>query len=71
MDLDHSADNLITHKMINHSARCYVRGDVHTNSIESVWSVLKRSIHGTWHHVSPKHLRRYVDETTFRLNEGN
>ena len=32
---------------------------------------LKRSIHGTWHHVSPKHLGRYVDEATFRLNEGN
>ena len=39
--------------------------------MESVWSVLKRSIHGTWHHVSPKHLARYVDEVTFRLNDGN
>ena len=42
-----------------------------TNSIESVWAVLKRSIHGTWHHVSPKHLARYVNEVTLRLNEGN
>ena len=59
------------HKTINHSARQYVRGMVHTNSMESVWSVLKRSIVGTWHHVSPKHLARYVNEATFRLNEGN
>ena len=48
-----------------------IRGDVHTNGMESVWSLLKRSIHGTWHHVSPKHLGKYVNEATFRLNEGN
>ena len=56
---------------VNHGAGEYVRGDVHTNSIEAVWSIFKRSIHGTWHHVSPKHLGRYVNEATFRLNEGN
>ena len=39
--------------------------------MKSVWSVLKRSIHGTWHHVSPKHLGRYVDEAIFRLDDGN
>lgn len=60
-----------THETVNHGQGEYVRGEVHTNSIESVWSVLKRSIHGTWHHVSPKHLARYVNEATFRLNEGN
>ncbi|MDE0004800.1 MAG: IS1595 family transposase [Rhodospirillaceae bacterium] len=59
------------HDTVKHSASEYVRGEVHINSIESVWAVLKRSIHGTWHHVSPKHLRRYVNEATFRLNEGN
>jgi len=48
-----------------------VRGLIHTHGIESVWSVFKRSIHGTWHHVSFKHLQRYIDETSFRLNEGN
>jgi len=47
------------------------RGPVSTNSVESVWAVLKRGIHGVYHHVSPKHLGRYVDEFTFRLNEGN
>ena len=56
---------------VNHGAGEYGRGDVHTNSIEAVWSIFKRSIHGTWHHVSPKHLGRYVNEATLRLNEGN
>ena len=42
-----------------------------TNSIESVWAVLKRGIHGVYHQVSPKHLARYVDEFTVRLNEGD
>ncbi len=59
------------HDAVNHSAGEYVRDDVHTNSMESVWAVLKRSIHGTWHHVSPKHLHRYVNEATMRLNDGN
>ena len=59
------------HESVKHSAGEYVRGDIHTNSIESVWAVLKRSIHGTWHHVSNKHLDRYVNEAAFRLNEGN
>ena len=63
--------NQINHKAIKHSRGEYVRGDVHTNSVESFWAVLKRSINGTWHHVSPKHLRRYVDEASFRLNDGN
>ena len=61
----------ISDDRVNHGAGEYVRGDVHTNTIEGVWSVFKRSIHGTWHHVSPKHLGRYVNEATFRLNEGN
>ena len=42
-----------------------------TSSIESVWAVLKRGLHGVYHHASEKHLHRYVDEFTFRLNEGN
>ena len=47
------------------------QGPVSTKSIESVWAVLKRGIHGVYHHASPKHLSRYIDEFTFRLNEGN
>ena len=60
-----------THRTVNHGAGEYARGPVCTNSIESVWALLKRGIYGTWHHVSPKHLARYVDEVAFRLNAGN
>ncbi|MGL6209117.1 MAG: IS1595 family transposase [Paracoccaceae bacterium] len=58
------------HETINHGAGKYARDGVTTNSIESVWAVLKRGLHGVYHHASPKHLARYVDEFTFRLNEG-
>ena len=59
------------HETVNHSEGEFVRGEASTNSIESVWAVLKRGLHGVYHHASPKHLHRYVDEFTFRLNEGN
>jgi hypothetical protein len=58
-------------KPVNHSASEFVRDDVTTNGIESVFAVLKRGVYGTFHHLSPKHLHRYVDEFAFRLNEGN
>lgn len=60
-----------SHDTCNHSAGEWVNGAAHTNSIESVWAVLKRGLHGVYHHASPKHLHRYVDEFTWRLNEGN
>lgn len=60
-----------SHERINHSAGEYVRDGVTTNSIESVWAVMKRGLHGVYHHASPKHLDRYVSEFTFRLNEGD
>lgn len=63
--------NQFQHETVAHTRGEYVRGEAHTNSIESVWAVLKRSITGTWHHVSPKQLARCVNEATFRLNEGN
>ena len=70
-----SYDNLAKfgydHERVNHSAGKYVDGEVHTNTIESVWSNLKRSIYGTYISVSIKHLQKYADETAFRLNEGN
>lgn len=59
------------HATVNHGAGEYVRGAAHTNGIESVWAVLKRGLHGVYHHASAKHLFRYVDEFTWRLNEGN
>jgi transposase-like protein len=60
-----------THESVNHGASEFVRGDVTTNSIESFFAVFKRGVYGTFHHVSPKHMHRYVDEFAFRLNEGN
>lgn len=59
------------HETINHGAGEYVRDGVSTNSIESVWAVMKRGLHGVYHHASAKHLGRYVNEFTFRLNDGN
>ena len=59
------------HETVDHSAKEYVRDDVTTNGIESVWAVMKRGLHGVYHHASEKHLHRYVDEFAFRLNEGN
>src|SRR5882724_1953418 len=59
------------HESVNHSAGEYSRGVATTNSIESVWAVLKRGVYGTFHHVSPEHLGRYTHEFAWRLNEGN
>jgi transposase-like protein len=59
------------HESVNHGAGEYKRGMVSTNGIESVWAVLKRALYGTYHQVSAKHLTRYVDEVSFRLNEGD
>jgi transposase-like protein len=58
-----------SHQSVNHSIGEYVRGDVHTNTIEGYFSVLKRGIYGTYHHVSPQHLKRYLAEFDFRYNE--
>ena len=55
------------HRMINHS-RSYAIGDLHTNTIENAFSLLKRGIYGTFHKVSIKHLRRYCDEFSYRFN---
>ena len=62
---------LYKHETINHGAGEYVRGDVTTNGIESVFAVLKRGLHGVYHHASPKHLHRYVGEFAFRLGDGD
>ncbi len=59
------------HSTVKHSAHEYVTGRAHTNGIESVWALLKRGYTGTYHHFSMKHCQRYVNEFTFRLNEGN
>jgi transposase-like protein len=59
------------HDAVNHSAGEYKNGAAHTNSIESVWAVLKRCVYGVYHQISKKHLGLYVNEFTFRLNEGD
>jgi transposase-like protein len=64
-------DAFYNHERIDHGRGEYVRGDVTTNGIESVWAVMKRALHGTYHHASVKHLHRYVNEFTFRLNDGD
>jgi transposase-like protein len=56
------------HQVVNHAYGEYRKGDAHTNSIESVWALLKRQVVGTHHWISPKHLQRYVDEMAWRLN---
>lgn len=57
-----------SHTTVNHSTLEYVRGAAHTNTIEGFWSQLKRSLDGTYHAVSPKHLQQYVDEFVYRYN---
>ncbi len=56
------------HEAVNHSAKEYVRGDVHTNTIEGFWSNVKRGIKGTYVHVSRKHLQTYLREFEYRHN---
>jgi transposase len=62
------------HRRIKHSAKVYVRGTVHTNTIEGFWSLVKRGIGGVYHQVSQKYLQSYLDEYSFRYNrrdQGN
>ena len=61
-------DTLPDHSSVNHSVGEYVDGQVHTQGIESFWSMLKRAHKGTFHKISPKHLQRYVHEFVGRNN---
>ena len=56
------------HSSVNHSAGEYMRGKVHTNTVEGYFSLLKRGLIGTFHHVGSQHLQRYVEEFDFRYN---
>jgi transposase-like protein len=62
------ADEDTKHGTVNHSREEWVHGDIHTNGIESVWSLLKRSVVGTYHKVSVKHLDAYLGELEHRFN---
>jgi len=57
-----------SHEFVSHSDGEYVRGDVHTNTAENYFSILKRGIDGTYHHISEAHLPRYLAEFDFRYN---
>lgn len=57
------------HETVSHSVSEYVRGQAHTNGLESFWAMLKRGYHGTYHHMSAKHLSRYVGEFEGRHND--
>ncbi len=62
------ADHDTRHETVNHSQEEWVRGDVHTNTVENVWSLFKRSVIGSYHKVSVKHLDAYLDELEWRFN---
>jgi transposase-like protein len=59
------------HKTIKHKDHVYVEGNIHTNTVESSFSLLKRGIVGSWHKISAKHLAAYLEEMTFRFNRRN
>ncbi len=62
------ADHDTRHEMVSHSIEQWVVGDLHTNSIEGVWGLFKRSLMGSFHKVSTKHLDRYLSELEWRFN---
>ena len=59
------------HQKVKHSVKEYVRGQAHTNGIESFWALLKRGYYGIYHHMSRKHLQRYVNEFATRFNNNS
>ena len=60
--------NHYTHNSVSHVKNEYVNGHIHTNTIENFWSVFKRTVYGTYHTVSPKHIQRYCNESVLRFN---
>ena len=63
-----SLKHFYKHESVNHSAKEYVRNDVYTNTTEGYFSFVKRTINGTWHWVSTKHLNSYLNEINYRYN---
>ena len=59
---------IIEHKIINHSQKQYANGNIHTNTIEGFWSLLKRGIIGQYHKLSKKYLNAYINEFCFKYN---
>lgn len=69
--LESMRDKGYLNKRVRHSAKVYVAGDAHTNTIEGFWSLVKRGIAGTYHAVSRKYLQSYLNEYAFRYNHRN
>ncbi len=65
----HVGKEFASHQKVRHGIGEYVRGEAHTNTVEGYFSILKRGITGTYHHVSQQHLKRYLGEFDFRYNE--
>jgi transposase-like protein len=63
-----SLDKNFDHETVNHSAEEWVRGNVYTNGVENAWSLFKRSIVGSYHQISAKHVNAYLDEFDWRFN---
>ena len=63
-----SLDRDFKHESVNHGAEEWVRGNIHTNGIENAWSLFKRSIVGSYHQISAKHVNAYLDEFEWRFN---
>jgi len=57
-----------THQRINHSSKVYVMGDVHTNTVEGFWSLVKNGVRGVYHSVGRGYLQSYLNEYSFRYN---
>jgi len=57
-----------SHQAVAHGKKEYVRGNVHTNTIEGFFGIFKRGVIGTFHHISEQHLQRYLNEFDFRYN---
>jgi hypothetical protein len=65
----HMHELFLSHETVNHSEEEYVRGNVHTNTIEGFFSIFKRGMKGVYQHCSEKHLHRYLAEFDFRYSE--
>ncbi len=61
-------DKTYHHESVNHSKDEWTRGDAHTNNVESAWSLFKRSLVGSYHQISVKHMDAYLDEFEWRFN---
>lgn len=70
-DSNPAYNHIKNHETVNHSMGEYIRGQVHTNGIESFWALLERGYRGIFHQISGKHLFRYVNEFAGRLNIRN